>query len=541
MAKRTRKEKLSIYLVKADVTEVNQMLKMENVSEPISLELTGGNGVLYRKREQPKPPPPWTRMFTTLPEVPDDAFGWTNSVGAILLFRTRERTFLLSFGSGFHLLQEDAIERDFGLRVTLNSVEPSKIRSLDKATYDHRPLNSRTQSPRDVDLFDLDVDSETDMLYAVTGTSKVPIFGQYVTGRDALTLLVESNVNQLAPILQEALRRYQAKLAPEFEWVENIHKVRDTDTLELLDLFLNELLSAGSFESIWMGEPEIVDWERLLGYAFDMRERTLCHPTLELEALQKYLAEKGSTFTVDVLKGQPIYLLDGEHQSIHTWTAYRCIYAEIRDGDNHYLLRNATWYKVKPDFVAEVEKYISGIAQSTLNFPSYAHQSEGEYNKHVCCSDMSFALMDRINKRIGGPYDKIEFCDLIKDHVNLIHVKCYRSSSTLSHLFAQGSVASEAFVKDETFRERLNPSLPKASRLVDPKVRPDPSKYTVVFAIVTTKAVPSEIPFFSKVTLKNAARTLSALNFKVETARIPIDHRYIKTAKVKPPRQLRKT
>ena len=114
------------------------------------------------------------------------------------------------------------------MRVTLNSVAPDKLRSLDKASYDHNPLNSRTQSTKEVDIFDLHIDSETEMLYAVTGTSTVECFGSQVTGRDALTLIVSMSLDGLAEILQEALSRYKQKLPENFEWVDNISRIRDS-------------------------------------------------------------------------------------------------------------------------------------------------------------------------------------------------------------------------------------------------------------------------------------------------------------------------
>src|SRR5688500_2333328 len=130
----SRKEKLSIYMVKEGLSDDGLLLKTANAEAPIRLDLGKGVAKLSIKKEVQRPAPPWTRLFTTLPEVPGHAFGTTNSVGAVLVYRL-QRTFLLSFGHGFHLLRDEAIERDFGVRVTLNSVEPRKLRSLDKANY----------------------------------------------------------------------------------------------------------------------------------------------------------------------------------------------------------------------------------------------------------------------------------------------------------------------------------------------------------------------------------------------------------------------
>lgn len=71
-------------------------------------------------------------------------------------------------------------------------------------------------------------------------------------------------------------------------------------------------------------------------------------------------------------------------------------------------------------------------------------------------------------------------------------------SATLSHLFAQGSVAAETFIADEVFRTKLNDQLPAGIKLRDPAARPNAGDYRIVYAIVTTKDLPHALPFFSK-------------------------------------------
>lgn len=193
--KRKRKEKLSIYLVRDPNKSESEIINTENAMQPIDIELPDIESArLYIKKHPPKNIPPWTRLFTDNTSVDKLAFGTSSSVGAVFIVKLLGNIFILSFGTGFHLLKDDAIERDFGLKVTLNSVDPDKLRSLDKASYDHNPLNSRTQSTIDVDIFNLHLDSETEMLYAITGTSLIPEFGLNVTGRDALICSSGDNI-----------------------------------------------------------------------------------------------------------------------------------------------------------------------------------------------------------------------------------------------------------------------------------------------------------------------------------------------------------
>lgn len=528
-----RKEKLSIYLARDGRKPDSDVIKLENAKQPIEMDLPEAESArLYIKKQPPKNAPPWTKLFTKDSQVDASEFGTSSNVGAVFIVRVSTATFVLSFGTGFHLLKQESIERDFGLKVTLNSVDPDKLRSLDKASYDHNPLNSRTQSTRDVDIFNLHLDSEMEMLYAVTGTSLIKEFGSHVTGRDALTIAVETNLSDIPVILAKAIKQYHSNLPDKFSWVENINRVRDYDEIEILDLELDQYLSSNNVSNFWLGEPEIVDWEGQIGYSFDMYQKTLRHVVLSFDDYIAHLS--GVTPTVELMKSNVVHVNNSEYQPVKSWPVYRCLYAEIKYGDYYYILRNGVWYKVNCDFVSAVDDYLSDIDIHPFSFPIYAHDDEGDYNELVAKTNSVFCLMDKKNIQIGGSYDKLEHCDLIKGGNEFVHVKLYRSSSTLSHLFSQGFVAAEAFIKDSDYREKLNPKLPTSIKLADPKPRPDPSNYRVVYAIATTKDIPEELPFFSKVTLKNSLKTLRALNYNISLSKIDIDPNWLKTKKCKP-------
>nr|WP_298140220.1 TIGR04141 family sporadically distributed protein [uncultured Pseudomonas sp.] len=533
--KKERKERLSIYLARDSSVLDSELIKVEGAKPPIKLVVEGAESFfLYIKKEPPKHSPPWTKFFTARPEVSEDAFGDSKTVGAVLIVRVSGAKFVLTFGSGFHLLQNELIERDFGLKVTLNSVDPDKLRSLDKASYDHNPLNSRTQSTREVDIFDLHIDSETEMLYAVTGVSKVDVFGSHVTGRDALTLVVAVCVDGLVDILKEALVRYKQKLPEKFEWVENISRVRDADSNQLLDYELDDALQNGNISSFWLGEPEVVDWESQIGYSFDMYPKTPRHVVLDLDDLFEYMKTKGVACNVDSLRSVSVHVNNNEYKDVKSWSAYRCLYAELAVGGEQYILRNGIWYRVDKSFVERIDNYFSDLLMYEHAMPIYSHDVEGDYNEYVCSIDKKFFLMDKKNIKVGGVYDKIEFCDLVREWTDFVHVKYYRSSSTLSHLFAQGCVSAEVFVRDMEFREKLNIKLPSGLKLLDAKAMPDARNYQVVYAIATDKEIPKFLPFFSKVTLKNSLRTLRSLGYTVKLCKIDVNPLVRAKKKIKP-------
>lgn len=527
------KEKLSIYLAIDNSKLDKDVIDVEKARKPIAIGVEGAEkATLYIKKNPPPTPPKWTRLFTLFGGVPEEEFEKTRTVGAVFLVNCAGRLFVLSFGTGFHLLKHDAVERDFGLRVTLNSVDPDKLRSLDKASYDHNPLNSRNQSPRDVDIFNLDVDSETEMLYAITGQSNVPEFGTVVTGRDALTLSVEVNLDNLHKILAEASKQYAAPLPARFSWVDNLSRVRTSSQIDELDKRLDDILASGDTTNLWLGEPEIVDWETQAGYSFDLKSKTPRHVVLSFKDFTDHI--KPNSPTVELLKSHVVHINDAEFKAVKTWPLYRCLYAEITLKGSQYILRNGIWYKISDAFVQTIDNGLTALKKYGFTFPLYKQDREEEYNETLAAAYPSFSLMDKKNIKIGGVYDKLEHCDLIGNGTDFIHVKFYRSSGTLSHLFAQGFVAAEAFIKDVKYRTELNPKLPKSIQLSDPEPRPNPSHYKVVYAIATKKKVPEELPFFSKVTLKNALATLQALGYEVGIAQIDVDPALLVKKKIKP-------
>lgn len=104
-------------------------------------------------------------------QSPANAPGWVNFIGQLapaartelrtqsctaILFveasKPAKRLFALYFGQGHHSLDESAIERGFGLKVTLNQVSRDRLRTIDSATLDTTLIQRRTQASRNAGL-----------------------------------------------------------------------------------------------------------------------------------------------------------------------------------------------------------------------------------------------------------------------------------------------------------------------------------------------------------------------------------------------------
>ena len=215
-------------------------------------------------------------------------------------------------------------------------------------------------------------------------------------------------------------------------------------------------------------------------------------------------------------------MISASTDEAHSWPAFKCLYAEVDVGGKLHVLNNGKWYEVASDFTSQVIRDFEGISESTVHLPHCAARTEGDYNRAVAAAG-GMCCLDNNPIVHGGGHSKIEFCDLLSIDKKIIHVKRYGNSSVLSHLFAQGVVSGELFITDPEFRTKLNAKLPLDLRLPDPQSRPTADQYEVVYGIISKSQRRIELPFFSKVSLRNARRRLMGYGYKVTMKKITMN------------------
>lgn len=122
----------------------------------------------------------------------------------------------------------------------------------------------------------------------------------------------------------------------------------------------------------------------------------------------------------------------------------------------------------------------------------------------------------------GGGKSSIEFCDVYSPDRKLIHMKRYGGSSVLSHLFSQGVVSATAFVRDEAFRKEVNKHLPSRMKLKNTRSRPNAADYEIAYMVTSRSLKPLWLPFFSRVTLRNAQMQLASFDYNVTLTKVRI-------------------
>ena len=187
-----------------------------------------------------------------------------------------------------------------------------------------------------------------------------------------------------------------------------------------------------------------------------------------------------------------------------------------------FVLTLCRWYRVEQDYVNLINRQLKDVdlIKEQDFMPKKTVIREDEYNKNIE-QVIGAKLMDKNCYPIPGE-TKLEVCDLFSAKNDFIHVKHYTGSATLSHLFSQGSVSASLFCSYIDYRKFIREQLPVNLKKQIPIDGIDCSKYRVVYAISAkpTKAIPNDLPFFSKVNLLFHKRIIERMGFRVSVYHI---------------------
>ena len=283
---------------------------------------------------------------------------------------------------------------------------------------------------------------------------------------------------------------------------------------------LVEKINTGSVSKIWLAVPDNVDWAKTGGFKYSTSKKEVCRDDIRLKDFLERWEIDGS-LSIEHLRGKKVYQFDGDEKTvISQWTSHHCLYAELSHASEIYILSESAWYNVNKDFVASVEKEIDEIPAYGTQLAKWGDENELHYNTKVSKNSKGhFALMDQKMIYHGGGSSSIEFCDLMSADRQLVHVKHYSGSSVLSHLFHQGTVSAMMAAGDAEFRKKVNQKLPDTHKIPEDDSF-NAADFEVVYAIATRDPLSFDLPFFSKVSLRNSARQLRIAKYAVSIANI---------------------
>jgi uncharacterized protein (TIGR04141 family) len=469
------------------------------------------------------PHPPWWEQFLN-PHVDgklDDL--WTASSSAVLVVEASGRLFAVTFGQGRHLLDADAVEADFGLKVTLNTVRPDQLKSVDAKTIDETTLHTRRDVSRDSTFAAFNLDVTRDLLRSVTGTPPEETLARRLTGADAVALNTRAQVPELPALCEQLLDAYRSDAYKQnFEFIDYLRPEKGAGRLRELEQRLVDALNLREIDDVHLACPEPMDWLDVAGFRYSR------DPEVELDAdprISAYLDEhRGEDVDLETLRADRLYAIrDSDGSSLREWPIYRCLVYETELHGDLYVLSAGEWFRVSLRFKDRVYAYANELPKTSLALPEPdAGTDEDRYNRKAADA-VGGLLLDK-HLVFEGP-DKMEICDVLTRDPALVHVKQRGSSSTLSHLFAQGLNCAERLLEDPEFRSAARGVVAGADQAfadVLPDGQPEPDQVEIAFVVLTRsdRDTPLTLPFFSVVSLRSAAMRLKALGYKVTATAI---------------------
>ena len=453
----------------------------------------------------------------------------------------RKRIMALAFGVGHHSLDPDAFERGFGLRVVLNAVARSNLRSVDIATLDATTFQKRIQASRDADLQGFGIDVERDLLRLAAGSPRDNSFARSLAGKDALTLHTKTSPADVIEKCKAALKLYQATdYKKDFGFIDFVSPVRQRDLLKELDALafaeLGELVK-GNPSDLHLALPDIISPEEGLeiGY-FGIGLKPGQKEAFNQLAIEDYVEQLQAGKFDEIEDMAALHashevrvIVDGEGDKKRRRKLYDCFVYEVEHKGSVYVLFAGDWFAVDKAFHKVVEADFQRFVSKAPFVASTNTKNERAFIKEL---DAHKALLNMDQVKLsptGMPGANLEPCDFLSKSKHFIHLKDGHGSAPISHLWNQGVVSAESFVRDEKFRIDFRKATRKRQKkykktgfdtlLPDGRSKPNPADYAVVFGIMRDrykKTGDISLPFFSKVSFRAIAERLQLMGFAVE-------------------------
>ncbi len=509
----------------------------------------GYNAKLFIKQGEEKPPG-WEAFLK--PGFPDLSLPESCShSGALILSQTqsgKRRWFACTFGAGRFLINPARIQRNFGLKATLNAVyadgvpddEGDRIRSVTAKTVSHNTLHTKRQTDSNALFEFFGVDADVDFLKNVTGKPFDTSLGSMMTGADSVTVRIEKSIDELDEI---CLILHDLSIddnyKERFEWIDKILSISDSQLKdELLELVASRIRD-NDLEGLTLTIPRILNWEEVhhleASWLPDQEFQEV-----KIDQLVSFLDDEDilQDFEGEHLKKKfTLYAIDDKDEQLGGGPLNKCVAGEIEHNGLTYILSEGDFFEIEPNFMEALDREIKDIPKSTADLPSSpGDKKEGDYNIDAANHSDTHLLLDKKTVRISSRTSPIEICDVLTADKQMVHVKRKLSSSSLSHLFSQGFVSSDLLVTSADYRKACVKKIDEAAnerklgvasyRNQFNFIKTDsvnPSEIEVVYAIAVNwkgRSLEEALPFFSKVNLRRFSKDLRRMGYKVTHSRI---------------------
>lgn len=523
----------SIYLLKKGFDHTNAMKQGHTLEEDAASELPDGARLYIL--DAPARPPWWRGFFGVQKEL------LQVSKGALIFLDVGNRNFAISFGHVYHHLDDYSYEYDFGLKVTLNSVDPSELKSADMVSPG-TSRRKRTQVPISTDLTLLDFDGNSEIIRSLTGKVKNEYKELFknATGSTSLKVGMKIQPKDLPDVCERLLELYESNAFREtFPNIQNISPIKDPEQIDKLNENLLAAFKAKS-EELVLSIPEIVDYQDDKVCCFFRADGKVSEifPDITIEALWDFLDDNNIIpKSTTSFRQYQLVLCDVEGSPGRAYSVMRSLVYETSQPEDSAIfhMTDGNWYRAEANFVERITKYINERCQP-CDLPPYNHDkivkgkrvySEETYNSAVGEWDKAYICLDQTDISPNGS-SQVEPCDIYsvsqigldQATANMYHIKISTRSAHLSHLFNQGSNSIELLKRETECSTKLKAILAKrvSSEDYNNFCAPiDKKNYSVIFGIISHKAAnvqAENLPLFSRLSLMRTMQVLELYTVK---------------------------
>lgn len=515
---------LTVFLVKDYVQETKDCLKSADSLSSSKLKPQFGlDGEIYYCDSNKKFP----RWKPYLDELSDENIDIAENASnkAVILLHIQDRIMAIVFGYGRSFLKEECLERNFGFKVALNTIDPNKMRSVNAATIEDMIVTTQRQASYSTTQDEFGLNVTNDIMKGLTGEPYDSVYGNHISGKDSLVVSVYMDMMELKEKLELYYEAYKDERYKRigFEWVDNVAEIRDSVLSETLDFEMSDAIQHRQVSHLHIAPPETTDWDRIIGFCYSGIGKKLDvaeNYNLDLDLTEYIEKIKQGTNVCQKIHRDKLYAMTSDGIPFAVCSIYAALVFQTEYEGKNYILCSGTWYYVEASFFDRVNNFINTkIPISDIKLPDCPRDEDEEaYNKMLAESCADYCLMDRRLISVENGPKQIEACDIFTRDKKMIHVKNKGQSAQLSHLFSQGKVAAECFVSDVAFRKQVSDiAIGKfGTKVFDYTQRPQSNEFEIVYAIIDTKdsTIGDKLPFFSKVNLMITAQELDLIHFK---------------------------
>lgn len=506
---------LTVFLIKED--QVSAVEKAFPQAQ--ALALPDGLDGWFRPMQSKGAIPPWVKAMETYLTQP---LSLTSvSPAGVMVLRRAGRTYAVTFGYAWQLLEDEWLERDFGRRVALNLIRRDGLIELRTEQVFASWHLASDRAPRASLLDEFGVEFDRDLVATVEGAPLDEALGKTVRGGTSLRVILP--LPKLPAFLDKGEKLFKSdKYKDKFPDIDNLSPVKDSSLIVQLEAALDaDFLSGVALKRLVLFTPTFRRDEPLEAesYVFGrMSTSPVSRPYLTADMWTTYLEEDEELPSVAVAKKTKVHLLDKDGEEAKSCSVFECLGYEVSLAGRPHVLSSGIWYEVAPDFVGRVNKVIASLSSPKVGLPAWTPtESESEYNQR-CCKTSGFRFFDEKLVSYGGNQSKFEFCDVMHLSSNTLYfAKIVSRSSGMSHLLEQVRRTAELFFSpDVEYRRKLTSVAKKTHPDLDLKWlenHPRPGDWNLCLVSLGRSA--KTLPFFAKCGLMKLVKELRRAGHRV--------------------------